>query len=43
MFKPNVPAERIRAAVEQLEEAGLVVRREQREPGRPPTTVWALA
>ena len=43
VFKRNVPAERLRATLESLEEAGLVVREVLREPGRPPATVWALA
>jgi hypothetical protein len=43
VFKRNIPAERIRATLESLEEAGLVIRDVRHDPGRPPATVWALA
>ena len=39
----NVSAERLRSALDSLEEAGLVKREIHQEPGRPTATVWSLA
>jgi hypothetical protein len=43
VFKRNVPADRIREALEQLEASGLTKREVEHAPGEPSTTWWSLA
>ena len=40
VLKRNTPAARLRSALEELKDMGLVASREIREPGRPQATAW---